>query len=174
MDDRKYILTHQDEYGRVKVFRGSSNQRGRGIGSFLGGLFRRALPYLSKGARFVGQETLRTGANVLTDVFAHRTPFKQSVKSRLKESVNNIKRKADEKIDALMDGSGYKIKKTSASSHSGSKRRTRKVIKNRKKVNKTRKKKKKKKTTKTVKKNIKPHKRKKIVKKKRQLKDIFI
>jgi len=40
----------------------------RGIGSFLGGLFRKILPYLNKGARTVGREVLRAGINVIEDV----------------------------------------------------------------------------------------------------------
>ena len=39
--------------GISRVFVGSPYQRGHGIGSFLGGLFRKILPFLNKGARAV-------------------------------------------------------------------------------------------------------------------------
>ncbi|XP_063994371.1 uncharacterized protein F54H12.2-like [Diachasmimorpha longicaudata] len=44
------------DFGRVFV--GSPYQRGHGIGAFLGGLFRRILPYLGSAARAVGKEAL--------------------------------------------------------------------------------------------------------------------
>lgn len=90
------------------VFVGSPHQRGHGIGSFLGGLFRRALPLLQRGARAVGKEALRTGMNILDDVGTNNVPFKQSLKHRFQESRDNLKRKADEKLEKLMEGGGYK------------------------------------------------------------------
>lgn len=99
----------QNGGGRIpRVFVGAPYQRGHGIGSFLGGLFRRVLPYLSKGVRAVGKEALRAGINVMEDV-ENNTPFKEAVKSRLKESSRNLKRKAKEKITKLMTGTGYKV-----------------------------------------------------------------
>lgn len=94
--------------GIPRVFIGSSYQRGHGIGSFLGGLFRKILPYLSRGARVVGKEALRAGLNVIEDV-ENNTPMKEALKTRLKESRGNLKRKAEEKINSLMTGSGYKV-----------------------------------------------------------------
>lgn len=94
--------------GIPRVFVGSPYQRGHGIGSFLGGLFRKILPYLSRGARVVGKEALRAGMNVIEDV-ENNTPMKEALKTRLKESGVNLKRKAEEKINSLMTGSGYKV-----------------------------------------------------------------
>lgn len=94
--------------GIPRVFIGSPYQRGHGIGSFLGGLFRKILPYLSRGARVVGKEALRAGLNVIEDV-ENNTPMKEALKTRLKESGGNLKRKAEEKINSLMTGSGYKV-----------------------------------------------------------------
>src|SRR5436190_5371474 len=86
--------------GISRVFAGSSYQRGHGIDSFLEGLFRRILPYLYKGARAVGKEALRAGANIIEDV-GNNTPLKLTVETRFKESRNNLKRKAKEKISDL-------------------------------------------------------------------------
>lgn len=91
------------------VFVGSPHQRGHGgIGSFLAGLFRRVLPLLSRGAKAVGKEALRTGMNIVSDVTTQNTPIRESFKNRVRESGENLKRKAEEKLDKLMEGSGYK------------------------------------------------------------------
>ncbi|KAL6418948.1 hypothetical protein ACFW04_014159 [Cataglyphis niger] len=92
--------------GIQRVFVGSLYQRGHGIGSFLGGLFRRVLPYLSRGVRAVGKEALRAGVNIIDDV-ENNMPFKVA-KHRFEESRNNLKRKAKEKISSLMKVLGYK------------------------------------------------------------------
>ena len=97
--------------GIPRVFVGSPYQRGHGIGSFLGGLFRKILSYLKKGAHAVGKEALRAGINVMEDVENH-TPLNESFKNRFAESGKNLKRKATEKIKDLMKGSGYKVSVT--------------------------------------------------------------
>lgn len=89
------------------VFVGAPYQRGHGIGRFLGGLFRSVLPLLSRGAKAIGREALRTGLHVIEDVSGNNIPFKESLKRRARESGENLKRKADEKIALLMKGSGY-------------------------------------------------------------------
>ncbi|XP_031353789.1 uncharacterized protein F54H12.2-like [Photinus pyralis] len=57
--------------------------------------------------RAVGKEALRTGTNVLGDIIEDR-PIKEAFQDRIHEAGRNLKRKADEKIDTLMQGSGYK------------------------------------------------------------------
>lgn len=120
------MATHYHAYyenqiggGRVgNIFVGAPYQKGHGIGSFLGGLFRRVLPLLAKGARAIGREALRAGANVMEDMTEGNTPFKESLKRRAGESGKNLRKKAVEKIDQLMKGSGYNngIKKRSIQS----------------------------------------------------------
>jgi hypothetical protein len=94
--------------GIPRVFVGASYQRGHGIGSFLGGLFRKITPFLSRGVRAIGKEALRAGINVMEDV-ENNTPLKVAVRNRLVESRDNLKRKAKEKIKSMMEGSGYKV-----------------------------------------------------------------
>lgn len=95
--------------GIERVYVGSQNQRGHGIGSFLGGLFRRALPFLKSGARAVGKEALRAGVNVMGDM-NRDIPLKQALKNRAMESGVNLRRSAASEIEALMKGSGYKTR----------------------------------------------------------------
>ncbi len=102
-------MTRQDhitEYylhqaGGGQYYAGSSYQKGHGIGSWLGGLFRTVLPLLRSGATAVGREAARAGAHVLADV-ASGDPMGESAKRHAGEAVQNLKRKAA----AAMSGSG--------------------------------------------------------------------
>lgn len=93
--------------GISRIYVGSPYQRGHGIGKFLGGLFRKAIPLLARGGKAIGREALRTGLNVLGDV-ARAVPLKESIHRRVKETGGNLKRKVEEKFDAYMGGDGYK------------------------------------------------------------------
>ncbi|KAK3920749.1 Poly(U)-specific endoribonuclease-C [Frankliniella fusca] len=107
-------MTRQDhitEYylrqaGGGQYYAGSSYQKGHGIGSWLGGLFRTVLPLLKSGATAVGREAARAGAHVLADV-ASGDPFADSAKRHAGEAVQNLKRKAA----SAMSGTGRSIKR---------------------------------------------------------------
>ena len=64
-----YIAYYENQVGSgggiEHFYQGSPYQRGHGIGSFLGGLFCRALPILTNGFKAVGKEVLRSGVNIL-------------------------------------------------------------------------------------------------------------
>jgi hypothetical protein len=49
-------------------------QRGHGIGSFLGGRFRFIKPMLWSAGKAVGQEALRAGGKILTDIAENKSP----------------------------------------------------------------------------------------------------
>lgn len=109
----QYIQYYDEQVGGGRggvrnVFAGSTYQRGRGVGAWLGGLFRKILPYLASGAKAVGKETLRAGLNVFDDVANDGANFNEAVKFRARESSKNLKRKAADKIADIMKGSGYK------------------------------------------------------------------
>lgn len=92
--------------GRVYI---GSYQRGHGgVGRFLAGLFRRVLPLLKSGAKTLGKEAVRTGINVVNDVTTQNKPISEAFQNRIRESARNLKRKAEEKLDKMMQGSGYK------------------------------------------------------------------
>lgn len=105
-----HYYSHQAGSGVGAIYKGAPYQRGHGIGSFLGGLFRSVLPLLKNGAKVVGKEALSAGVGLLSDMI-NVQPMDESVRSRFKTATSNLKRKADEKIDSIMRGSGYKIKK---------------------------------------------------------------
>lgn len=92
------------------VYKGAPYQRGHGIGSFLGGLFRTITPLLKSGAKVVGSEALKTGVNLLGDIVSSIPPS-QAMTSRMKEFTGHLKRKADDKMERVMKGSGYNKKR---------------------------------------------------------------
>ena len=65
--------------GEVPAFYCARTQRGHGLGSILGGLFRRALPLLSSEGQILGQQAM----NVASDMIDGKL-FQDSAKSRLK------------------------------------------------------------------------------------------
>ena len=123
-------MTRQDhitEYylrqaGGGQYYAGSSFQKGHGIGSWLGGLFRTVLPLLKSGATAVGKEAARAGAHVLADVVSG-DHIADSAKRHAGEAVQNLKRKAA----SAMSGSGRAIKRKrlAPKRHSVAKARTR-------------------------------------------------
>lgn len=98
---------HQAGTGIGVIYKGTTHQRGHGIGSFLGGLFRSILPLLSNGTRVVAKEALNAGVGLLSDMVQAK-PLNESVQERFKKATSNLKRKADDKIDRVMTGSGNK------------------------------------------------------------------
>ena len=161
------------------VYVGVPYQRGHGIGSFLGGLFRRVLPLLKRGAKALGREALRTGMNIASDMTTNNIPFKESLKSRVRETGENLKRKAEEKIDSLMEGSGYNYAKRANMLQSGlvsggsSIHSKRKVSKKRKTIKTKKSKKKKSRKLNRRKKSTAARRKQKKKSKKRTARDIF-
>lgn len=146
-----YITYYENQVGGGidHVFVGSPYQRGNGIGSFLSGLFRKAVPLLTRGAKAIGKEALRTGISVLGDM-TQSIPLKDSLKLRSQEATGNLKRRADDSIDEYMNGFGYKRQRVKKNSHSqtkpGAKRKSAKKKVSKRKTNKVKKVNKKKKS----------------------------
>lgn len=101
------IVMEQVGLGTITVYRGSPNQRGHGIGTFLKGLFRASMPLLKRGASAVGKELMHSGINFLEDI-ENDMPAKLAFQHRLSQAQDNLKRKA---IDTIFRGKGYKTKK---------------------------------------------------------------
>jgi hypothetical protein len=102
-----YVRQAQTGQG-MNYFAGMATQKGHGIGSFLGGLFRTIFPFLQQGAQAVGREALRAGSHVLADVASGVQPLGESVKRHASEVGQNLMTKLSEK----MKGNGIKRLKT--------------------------------------------------------------
>ena len=104
--------------GVSSVFRGGSAdvyQHGHGIGSFLGGLFRSVMPILKSGATAVGKEALRSGVGFLGDVVT-KGDARTAANTHLKEFTSGLKRRADGKLERVLQGRGavaYKKRRVS-------------------------------------------------------------
>jgi len=85
---------YQDYYlnqvGRgLPVYRGYVGQRGGGLGSVLGGLFRSAVPLLKSGGKQLLKHGAKAGLKVLDDVMSGQS-IASSAKKRAKESGLNL------------------------------------------------------------------------------------
>lgn len=85
------------------VYTSGLYQKGHGIGSFLGGLFRCVFPLLKSGSSAIGTELLKSGANIISDI-SKNEPVERAIKSRGKQAINNLSKLVGDK----MFGSGYK------------------------------------------------------------------
>ena len=81
----KTIYYTRQSGGEVPVFYGARTQRGHDLASILGGLFRRAMPFLSSGAKILGQQAM----NVASDMIDGKS-FQDLAKSRLKEGIKTF------------------------------------------------------------------------------------
>ena len=106
--------------GEVPVFYGARTQRGHGLGSILGGLFRRALPFLSSGAKILGQQAM----NVASDMIDGKS-FQDSAKSRLKEGIKTF---VTSNPIISQSGSGVRRKRRRQSSRKQSKKTKKRKI----------------------------------------------
>lgn len=102
--------------GVGRTYVGAPYQQGSGIGSFLAGAYRYVLPLLKSSAKTLGKEALSTGLNIVSDIAGCKDP-KDAVRSRLRESARNLKRKADDKFEQYMNGEGYRAKRRALPSH---------------------------------------------------------
>lgn len=117
----EYYVKQAQSGSGMGYFAGSSSQKGAGIGSFLGGLFRNIFPFLKQGAATVGREALRAGNHILADVVSGEVPLNSSVKQHLAQAGQNLVNK--------MRGKGIKrgrAKGKTQSSRSSGPRQTRK------------------------------------------------
>lgn len=97
----EYYL-NQAGSGFSNIYSGPVYQKGYGIGSFLGGLFRSIYPLLKKGSSVVGSELLKSGANIISDITKNE-PTDVVIKKRGKETINNLSKMVGDHFF----GSGY-------------------------------------------------------------------
>ena len=89
----------------MTFFQGSQHQRGSGLGSLFGGLFRAIMPAAKSALKAVGREALRTGIGVATDALAGQN-VAQSLETRGKDAASSLLSKAKRKLDTEQTGGG--------------------------------------------------------------------
>jgi hypothetical protein len=75
------------------VYVGTRYQRGHGLGSIFGSLFKSTVPFLKRGAKTFGREAVKTGLNLASDVMEEQN-VTQAAKSILKSTGQNLLQKA--------------------------------------------------------------------------------
>ncbi len=97
-------------YGRgnyIPVFHGTPNQYGYGLGNLLGSLFRMAVPFIKKGARFVAPSITRMAKNVTRDVILGEN-VGTSIKRRGRETAGRIGGKIFRRANRRFRGRGLR------------------------------------------------------------------
>lgn len=146
------------------VYTGPAYQKGYGIGSFLGGLFRSVFPLLKKGTKAIGSELLKSGVGLLSDLT--REDPDEALKKRGKEMIQNLSTRTSQHLF----GSGYTYKGLmprvrAQSTKKTQRRRKRNTVKKRKTV--------KRRVVRRRKKKAPKKKKRKTPRSKRALQDIF-
>ena len=97
--------------GMGTIYQGPIYQTGHGVGSFLAKVYRTVFPYIKSGAKKIGREILKTGADIVHDMTDENVPFKEALKKRSKEALNR-----------MTTGGAYKRTQLPLLSHSSTKR----------------------------------------------------
>ena len=105
-----YAKQVQHGGGTLSAFHGARIQRGYGIGSFLGGLLRSAVPFFKEGAKAIGKTALTTGLNIANDVMEGKT-LKSSARTRAIEAKNSLQNKALDTARNVLGQTGKGIKR---------------------------------------------------------------
>lgn len=80
-------------------------QNGNGIGNVFAKVYRYFKPLVVKGLKEVGKEAMLAGTDILSQMDDGNS-IENALKSRGTKAVNNLKRKATDKLEKLMTGSG--------------------------------------------------------------------
>ena len=93
-DMQAYERYYRNQYGNgLPVFYGARMQKGHGLGSIFGGLFRSVFPFIKKFAPIVSRKALQIGVRITSDV-ADGQSLKDAAKTRIfgaiEEGINKI------------------------------------------------------------------------------------
>lgn len=80
-------------------------QRGRGIGSIFGGLWKHIAPFATSGLRALGKQSLLTGSNVLRDL-SDGKKLKNVLQEQAHDAINNLTQKGINKLQKMQSGKG--------------------------------------------------------------------
>jgi len=103
-----YECYYMEQVGSgLPVFVGGRSQRGHGLGSLLGGLFRNAMPMIKRGLATFGKHAIKTGLEIANDVVEGEN-IKASAKRRIPHGIKRLAQTVTNQ-----SGSGHKRRKLS-------------------------------------------------------------
>jgi hypothetical protein len=117
--------SEQSTGGSYARFEPLRRQRGRGLGDFLAGLFRRVLPFISGGLKSLGGEVLETTAGLLKDHLQGKN-MSDSVEDRVTSAGKRLGGKAATSLKGMV-GLGIKRQRKGGRSQKSSGSRVRKT-----------------------------------------------
>lgn len=79
-------------------------QGGNGVGNLFSKMYRYIKPFVIKGLKEIGREAVHAGADILDQ--SETKPLSEAVKSRGKQALRNLKRKATDNLEKVMRGAG--------------------------------------------------------------------
>ena len=104
----KSYPVYQRGFGRTSFFRaqplqggmgmGFRGQHGQGIGSFLGGLVKRAAPLLKRVAVKSAKRALKSGGEILENVIVHKQPVRSAVRQQMGKEFTLFKNKSVKRL----------------------------------------------------------------------------
>lgn len=94
----------------LPYYQGIPLQKGYGLGGIFRRLFRSALPFIISGAKNVGKEALKTGAQIAGDVLSGEN-FKTSALRRTRDTSKILARKAIRKAESMIGSGVHKRKR---------------------------------------------------------------
>ncbi|GFS49194.1 uncharacterized protein F54H12.2 [Trichonephila inaurata madagascariensis] len=95
---RQYEDYYVNQAGNgLSYYQGQSFQKSSGIGGWFKRLFRTALPFLTRGAKSVGKEVLKTGTQIANDLLEEQN-LEDAAKHRAKETERKLARRADDML----------------------------------------------------------------------------
>jgi hypothetical protein len=107
MDIEQYFKRQLEGNAQYPVFRGLRYQRGYGLGGVFRKLFRYIVPFVKEHGvpllKTVGKTALNSATNLATDALDGKN-IKESAKQRLKETFEDLKKKADMKGNGINKG----------------------------------------------------------------------
>ncbi|GFY78713.1 uncharacterized protein F54H12.2 [Trichonephila inaurata madagascariensis] len=109
---KQYESCYVNQAGNgFSYYQGQSFQKGYSIGGWFKRLFRTALPFLTRGAKSVGKEVLKTRIQIANDLLEGQN-LEDAAKHRAKEIGRKLAREAIKKVDDMLgQGKKYKRKK---------------------------------------------------------------
>ena len=95
-----YECYYKEQAGSgLPIFVGARGQRGHGLGSFVSGLFRSAVPMIKKGLATFGKHALQTGLEIANDAVDGGN-LKSSAKRRIPQGIKRLAQSAVHQSDA--------------------------------------------------------------------------